>query len=173
MLGSIFPPVFAAEKGKGPSTKGGVAVVDFQKVIAVSRRGQQAREKLKSEVFKRQREIEGYQQELERLENDYEEKHLSLSGSDWDDYEARFRARVKELRRRGEDVQALLAKRERELTAQLVDELKELTGRYAEEKGYSAVFELNAFPAAYADPKADITAAIIDRYDAEAVKSVP
>lgn len=146
-----------------------IGFVNFQKAIDLSLRGRVARKELQRTVSARQGRIEQLDAELNRLEKDYREKSRSLSGTDWDDYQARFRQRVKELRREGEDIQDEVARAERKLTEELLGELTVLVQRYGKEHGYSLVLEKNVTDTVHVDAGTDLTQTIIELYDSGAL----
>ncbi len=157
-------PAWAGPPGALP---GKAAVVDLQKIIALSRRGQQAREKFKDTVLSRQKEIEKYRGELEQLEKDYREKSETLSGKERDAYEGRFRARVTDLKRKGEDIREDLEREQQKLTDAIVDDVQRLSRAFARKQGYSLVIEARSVLGGYVAPAADITQQVLDLYDAE------
>jgi len=160
----------AAAAWAGPADRpaGRTAVVDLQKIIAVSRRGQRAREKFKDTVLSRQKEVDKYRAELEQLEKDYRDKSETFSGKERDAYEGRFRARVTELKRKGEDIREDLEREQKKLTDAIVDDVQRLAQVFARKQGYSLVIEARSVEGGFVAPAADVTQAILDIYDAEA-----
>lgn len=168
-LGLVCIPAAARAQNAGwPGAR--VAFVDFQKAIDLSMRGKIARKELQQTVSAKQQRIEQLEAELRKLESDYREKSAQLAGTgEWDDYQARFAYRVKELRREGEDIQEAVALAERKLTEELLGELTVLVQRYAKKQGYNLVLEKNVTKTLHMAEAADLTDKIIELYDSGAL----
>lgn len=165
---ACIPSAVLAQGASWPGAR--VAFVDFQKAIDLSMRGKMARKELQQTVTARQQRIEQLEAQLRKLESDYRKKSSELAGTgEWDDYQARFGYRVKELRREGEDIQEEVALAERKLTEELLGELTVLVQRYARKQGYNLVLEKNVTKTLHMAEAADLTDKIIELYDSGAL----
>ena len=168
LLALGIPAPAGAQAAPWPAAR--VAFVDFQKAIDLSIRGKMARKELQRTVSARQKRIEELEAQLKTLERDYREKSALLAGTaEWDDYQARFSYRVKELRREGEDIQEEVARAERKLTEEVLGELTVLVQRYAKEQGYNLVLEKNVTKTLHLSEGVDLTDKMIELYDSGAL----
>lgn len=75
----VSAPVLAAPPSKNAATANRVALIDFQVAILQTEEGKAAKAKIEREVESRKKELLAQQQELKKLEDDFEAKRAVLS----------------------------------------------------------------------------------------------
>lgn len=157
-LGAGAPPV----KAQGAK----IGFVDLQRVVIESRRGRDLLSKLQAERDVKQREIEAQEKKIRKMEADLEKQRSVLSENAMKDREREIRNQQRDLRRVVEDLNREFSERQRDLQAQLVQEVATVVRSYGKEKGYLLIMEVRSGGVMYGNEAADLTTAIIARFDA-------
>ena len=142
-----------------------IGVVDLQKALNSSKRGQKAKAELKAEYEKKAQEIEAKKAEVEALRKELEKKASLLSPKAKKAKEEEYRAKLRELKHAVDDAKAELATEEQELSAQILKELVKMIRKRGKSEGYALILEANG-GIIYVDPALDITSSVIKAYDA-------
>jgi outer membrane protein len=144
-----------------------IGVVDMQKVILESAKGQRARAQLQKETEAKQKDMNGREEEIRKLQADLERQRAVLSPTALKEKEDAIQRKIRDIRRIAEDSQRDLTKREGELVGEIQREAAQVIGEYGKEKGFQMVLERSA-GVWYASERADVTKEIIDRFNAKA-----
>jgi outer membrane protein len=144
-----------------------IGVVDMQKVILESAKGQRARAQLQKETEGKQKDMNGREEEIRKLQADLERQRAVLSPTALKEKEDAIQRKIRDIRRIAEDSQRDLSKREGELVGEIQREAAQVIGEYGKEKGFQMVLERSA-GVWYASERADVTKEIIDRFNAKA-----
>ncbi len=151
----------------GAPEVGRIGVVDMQAVITQSAKGQKARAQLQAETEAKQKDMNGREEEVRKLQADLERQKAVLSPAALREKEEGIQRRVREIRRLAEDGNRDLQKREAELVGEIQRDVLQVVTEYGKEKGYSLVLERSA-GVWYVGERADVTKDIIDRFNAKA-----
>lgn len=144
-----------------------IAFVDMQKVMVESNRGKEALSKLQAEKEAKQKEIEAREAEIRRLESDLEKQGSVLSEAARKERTEAIQKKVRDLRRVVEDVNRDLAQRQRDLESQLLKDITSIIRSYGKEHGYTMIVETRAAGVIYGSDQADLTAAILQAFNAQ------
>lgn len=141
-----------------------VAVIDIQEVLRASLSGKAALQRLEDAANKKQEFLKQKQKDLEELQKQY--NTAPLSGPKRDELEQKIQQLIKEVNRFKEDARLELQKAEEEELKKLEQEVLPLIDQIGKAEGYDMIFGKFQSGLIYMDDKLDITAVIIQKYDA-------
>jgi len=147
-----------------------VGFVDIQAVIAQSKEGQAARNKVAAEAAEKQKEISAKEAEIKQMDAELQKQSPILSDAAKKEREEEIRRRLRDLKRLTEDFNRDLAKRETELINDLLRDVTAVIRDYGKEKGYSLIVEKGQGGVIYGSDPADLTKDILERYNARSSK---
>ncbi len=147
-----------------------VGFVDMQAVIAQSKEGLAARNKVAAEAAEKQKEISAKEAEIKQMDAELQKQSPILSDAAKKEREEDIRRRLRDLKRLTEDFNRDLAKREAELVNDLLRDVTAVIRDYGKEKGYSLILERGQGGVIYGSDPADVTKDILERYNARSSK---
>ncbi len=157
LMGANAPPVEA----QAPK----IGLVDLQRVVVESKRGQEFLAKLKTEREAKQKEIDAEDGKIRKLEGEFEKQRPVLSEDARKEREKAIRQKALELRRKVEDLNREFADREREIRGILIQEVAEVVAAFGEQNGFLLIMEVRAGGVMYGNPSADVTKEVIAAYN--------
>lgn len=143
-----------------------IGLVDLQRVLVESERGQEVLSKLKAERDAKQKEIDAKEKEIRQMEADLEKQRSVLSESARRERERVIRKRQRNLRRTVDDMNRDFTEEERDLRDQLIKEIAEVVRNYGRENGYVLIMEIRAGGVMYGSEEADLSKKLVAAYDA-------
>ncbi len=147
-----------------------VGFIDIQAVIAQSKEGQAARNKVAAEAAEKQKEISAKEAEIKQMDAELQKQSPVLSDAAKKEREEDIRRRLRDLKRLTEDFNRDLAKREAELINDLLRDVTAVIRDYGKEKGYSLIVERGQGGVIYGSDPSDLTKDILERYNARSSK---
>lgn len=145
-----------------------IGVVDVQQVLNQSQRGQAVKQKLEQERLGRQKDLDARQQELAKLQTEYEKQAPVLSEQAKREKKEAVERRFRDARRVAEDANRDFEKKVREAEMETTREIFAVIQEYGKDQGFSIVLERTSI--IFGAPAVDVTADIIKRYDGKAAK---
>lgn len=158
-LGLLLAASFANAESK-------IGYVDMQKAIQTTAAGKKAKAELESEFNKKKKDLEKKEADLKKMGEDLEKKKSVLSEDALGKKQAEFQDEMLKYRDIVGKSQVEIQKKERELTAPILDKMKKVIAKLAKEKGFTVVLE-NSQMVLYAVPEADMTEDVIKAFDKE------
>ncbi|WII72024.1 OmpH family outer membrane protein [Bdellovibrio sp. 22V] len=143
-----------------------VGYVDMQKAIQSTSAGKKAKAELEGEFNKKKKELEKKEADLKKMGEDLEKKKSVLSEDALNKKQAEFQEEMLKYRDVVGKSQVEIQKKERELTAPILDKMKKVIAKLAKDKGYTMVIE-NSQMVLYATPDADLTQEVIAAFEKE------
>lgn len=143
-----------------------IGVVDMQRALNECNAGKKAKDQVRAKFERAQNELKAQRQSLDRQRESYDKKALVLKEDERRNLEKDLEARSLDFKRKYEDYQRDLKRTDAELTSGIVEQLYEIVGALAKEKGYTVVLETSAGALVYADPSTDVTDEVIKRHNA-------
>ncbi|MBI3001969.1 MAG: OmpH family outer membrane protein [Deltaproteobacteria bacterium] len=140
-----------------------VGVVDVQRVISGSQVGKRAKEKFRAEVKKAEAELLKEKQEVERLKGDLDKKGALLRAEEKQELERQFQRRYRDYLREMQSFQEELRQRENEMTAQILDDLREVVVEIGKKEAFTVI--LGQAQMLYSGKALDITDRVIELYN--------
>jgi outer membrane protein len=145
-----------------------VGVVDVQQVLNQSQRGQAVKQKLEQERLGRQKELDTRQQELVKLQAEFEKQAPVLSDQAKREKKEAIERRFRDARRVAEDANRDFEKRVREAEMDTTREIFSVIQEYGRDQGFSLILERSSI--VFGAASVDVTPEIIKRYDGKAAK---
>ncbi|NBW82804.1 OmpH family outer membrane protein [bacterium] len=144
-----------------------VALIDFQVAILQTEEGKQAKAKIEKEVDSRKKELLTQQQELKKLEDDFEAKRSVLSEDEKASRTRDMQAKFMAFQRSQVSLDQEVRQKEMQETQKIFQKLSALVSEYAKKHNYDLVFERGAGAVVYPaqDPNSDITNEIVSLYN--------
>ncbi|UXR64032.1 OmpH family outer membrane protein [Bdellovibrio bacteriovorus] len=143
-----------------------VGFVDMQKAIQSTSAGKKAKTELETEFNKKKKELEKKEADLKKMGEDLEKKKSVLSEEALGKKQAEFQEEMLKYRDVVGKSQLEIQKKERELTAPILEKMKKVITKLAKDKGYTLVIE-NSQMVLYATPDADMTEDVIKAFEKE------
>jgi outer membrane protein len=160
----LFLPLSGA-MGQGAPRMG---YVDIQRILARSAAGAAAREQIERDKAAMQKDLDGKQAEMTKLEDELSKKGLLLSADARKEKQETLERKRRDFRRLVDDYQRDLDKRERELLQKVLQDLTGVIERYGKQKGFQIIFEKRSAGVVYGAAELDLTDEIVKVYDQEA-----
>ncbi|MBK9321455.1 MAG: OmpH family outer membrane protein [Bdellovibrionaceae bacterium] len=143
-----------------------IGFVDMQKAIQSTAAGKKAKAELEGEFNKKKKELEKKEADLKKMGEDLERKKAVLSEEVLGKKQAEFQEEMLKYRDVVGKSQIEIQKKERDLTAPILDKMKKVIEKVAKDKGYSMILE-NSQMVLFATADSDLTDDIIKAYEKE------
>jgi len=141
-----------------------IGFVDMQKAIQATAAGKKAKSELEGEFNKKKKELEKKEADLKKMGEDLERKKSVLSEEVLGKKQAEFQEEMMKYRDVVGKSQIEIQKKERDLTAPILEKMKKTIEKVAKEKGYSMILE-NSQMVLFATSDADLTDAVVKAYE--------
>lgn len=159
VLAVMMAASFAQAQGK-------IGFVDMQKAIQSTAAGKKAKDELEKDFNKKKKELEKKEADLKKMGEDLEKKKSVLSEEALGKKQAEFQEEMLKYRDVVGKSQVEIQKKERDLTAPILEKMKKVISKISKEGGYSLVLE-NSQMVLYADQGADLTDAVVKAFEKE------
>jgi outer membrane protein len=143
-----------------------IGYIDMQKAIQSTSAGKKAKAELEGDFNKKKKELEKKEVDLKKMGEDLEKKKSVLSEDALSKKQAELQDEMLKYRDVVGKSQLEIQKKERELTAPILEKMKKLIAKLAKDKGYTMVIE-NSQMVLYATPEADLTDEVIKAFEKE------
>ena len=144
-----------------------VGIVDLQRALNESSAGKKAKDQFKGEFDKMQGGLKSEKDALDRLKEDLDKKSTVLSDDQKKNKMEDFERRRRDLRRKLEDSDAELRKKDQELTGSILKDLAVVIQEIGEREGYTLILENSSSSVLYGSKSIDITDSVIKAFDAK------
>lgn len=142
-----------------------IGVVDFQKALNNVDEGKKAKKGLETEFKKKQKQLDIQQKELESMRDELKDQALVLSEDKVRAKQTELQDKFVEFRKKAVEYQQEMARREAELSGQILVKLKEIVSDIGQKEGYTMIVESSADPVLYVEGKEDLTDRVIKAYN--------
>lgn len=143
-----------------------IGFVDMQKAIQTTAAGKKAKSELEGDFNKKKKELEKKEADLKKMGEDLEKKKSVLSEEALGKKQAEFQEEMLKYRDVVGKSQIEIQKKERELTAPILDKMKKVIAKLAKEKGYTMILE-NSQMVLFATPESDLTDEVVKTFEKE------
>lgn len=143
-----------------------IGFVDMQKAIQSTSAGKKAKSELETEFNKKKKELEKKEADLKKMSEDLERKKSVLSEEVLGKKQAEFQEEMMKYRDVVGKSQLDIQKKERDLTAPILEKMKKVIEKLAKDKGYSAVLE-NSQMVLFSSPDMDLTEEVVKTFEKE------
>lgn len=145
-----------------------IAVMDVQKILTTSARGKEVIAALESLRDEKMKGLQSKRDELNALQSRYTETRFSLAEDKLEEMEKQLEDMNIALRRAEDDAQREMQARQQEDFSKIEREVLPIITAVGKEFGYTAIFNKFQSGLLYADDAIDITALVVERFDAVA-----
>ena len=142
-----------------------VGVIDVQRLVLESRRGQVILDQLKNLREQKAAEGEILQQEIQMLQGRLQEAGASLSAERMAELEKELEEKIIEFRRFADDAERVLEKEQDDAFARIEREVMPIIDRVGREQGFTLLFNKYESGLVFAADEVDITGLILQLYD--------
>ncbi|MGD8367232.1 MAG: OmpH family outer membrane protein [Desulfobacterales bacterium] len=142
-----------------------IGILDFQKVLEVSKAGQAAKEKINEAGKKMEDELKQRKEKIEEERKNLERESLVMNQQARDERERQLRIQVNDFKVLQQKYFSDFKTQEQALIRNIQKEVFELAGKIGKEKGFSLILEKRESAALYFDAGLDITDQLIQRLD--------
>jgi outer membrane protein len=163
LTGVLLLAAAAQAQPREPGPK--IAYVDLARVMIRSQGGVAAREQLERDKAQMQRDLDDRRQELDKLRDELEKKGTLLTAESRREKEDLLERKKRDATRLADDYRRDLARKEQQLEAKVLQELRTVIERVGKQSGYYMILEARNAGVLYANPEADVTDEIIRAYD--------
>jgi outer membrane protein len=142
-----------------------VAYIDTDRIMAESEATKEAQSIFMTERESWERELDEIEAEIERLQNEYEARKLTLTESGRTQAEERIEVKIRERRQFIENIfgeGGVAMQRNAELLEPIMDKLRDAIDRIADDGQYSIIFDAVGGGILYAKPNLDITGIVVE-----------
>lgn len=143
-----------------------IGFVDMQKAIQATSAGKKAKTELETEFNKKKKDLEKKEADLKKMGEDLERKKSVLSEEVLGKKQAEFQDEMMKYRDVVGKSQVEIQKKERELTAPILDKMRKTIAKIAKDKSYSLILE-NSQMVLFATPDADLTDEVVKTFEKE------
>ena len=150
-----------------------IGTVSIQDVLAQSKAGKAAQQKLQAKADEYQAKFRKQQQEVEAMRQDIQKKGSALSDAARDEKERDYQKKMRDLQAKTEDARFEMQQMEKELMEPILKELQVILADYGKKNGYTIILEntrkglLSRNGLLYADQALDITEQVRMQLDAK------
>ncbi len=142
-----------------------IGVVDMQEVLNKSQKGLAVKQRLDQERANRQKDLDAKQQEVMKLQAEFEKQAPLLSDQAKREKSEAIQRKTRDAVRVAEDANRDMEKRLREAELDISREILGVVQEYGKDQAFTVILERGMLP--YVGPAVDITGEIIKRYDAK------
>jgi outer membrane protein len=164
VLALLIAGPIAAQPGERLGTNR-VAVIDVQRLVLESAKGQAALEKLRGLADQKRAEADALQQEVQDLQAQVKVGRGSLSDARLAELEKQLEDKVIEFERFEDDAEREMKEEQAEAFDEIENEIMPIINRAATELEYTLVFNKFSSGLLYAEADVDITDLILERYN--------
>ncbi len=143
-----------------------IGFVDMQKAIQATTAGKKAKTELETEFNKKKKDLEKKEADLKKMGEDLERKKSVLSEEVLGKKQAEFQDEMMKYRDVVGKSQQEIQKKERELTAPILEKMRKTIVKIAKDKSYSLILE-NSQMVLFATADADITDEVVKTFEKE------
>jgi outer membrane protein len=142
-----------------------IGYVDLQRALNESAAGKKAKEDFRGQVERLEGQLKGKKEELDKLKSDLETKGTVMADAQRKKLETEFEQKRLDLKRRFEDSQQELQKKDQELTGRIIQDLQGIIKEVGDRDGYTLILELGSSPVLYYKKSSDITEDVLSVYN--------
>ncbi len=142
-----------------------IGYVDLQRALNESAAGKKAKDDFRGRVERLENQLKGKKEELDKLKSDLETKGTVMADAQRKKLETEFEQKRLDLKRRFEDSQQELQKKDQELTGKIIQDLQGFIKEVGDRDGYTLILELGSSPVLYYKKSSDITDDVLSVYN--------
>jgi len=144
-----------------------IGYVDVQKAIQATASGKKAKENLDGEYAKRKKDLDKKKADIEKMGQDLEKKKSVLSEEVLGKKQMELQEEMMKFQKVVAENQLEIQKKEKALVEPILEKMKKVIEKVAQEKGYTLVVEKQSQNILYAQKDSDLTDDVIKSFEKE------
>lgn len=144
-----------------------VGYVDMQKAVQATTSGKKAKTDLETEFNKRKKELDKKKADIEKMGQDLEKKKAVLSEEVLGKKQMELQEEMMKFQKVVGENQLEIQKKEKELTLPILEKMRKVIEKVAQEKQFSIVLERTEQNVLFAQKDADLTEDVIKAFEAQ------
>ena len=161
VLGGLFFVNRSASTSESPAIK--IGTVDMQEVLQTINAGQEARKKLETEFNAKKKELQKKENQLKEATELFKKQASVLSEKARMEKQNKIQEQIMAFQQETGKAQMDIQQKERELTQPLLENIRKIVAKLAEERQYTLVLEKNENTVLYSLAKDDLSKEVITR----------
>ncbi len=142
-----------------------IGYVDLSKALNESKAGKDAKAELEGLIKQRQSQIDELEKKINAKRAEFERQAPALSDQAKAEKQSEIERAIMDYQRLVQEAQAEVEKRQRELTAGIIKDLKEIIGEIGKKEGYTIILESSDGLILYSKEGLDLTERVIKIYN--------
>jgi outer membrane protein len=142
-----------------------IGYIDLQKAIQTTTVGKKAKAELQGEFDKRKKDIEKKETDIKKLTEDLEKKKAVLAEDALAKKQSEIQEEMMKYRELVGKNQLEIQKKEHDLTAPILEKLRNLIDKMAKTEGYSVILEKNEQSVLWVKGDLDITEKVVSEFE--------
>ncbi len=147
-----------------------IGYVDLHKVMTESKAGQHTKSEIEKMIAQRRESLNREEQQLKNMQQAYDKEKLLLSDAQRQAKQKAFEEKVRAFQQARLEAQREIEQEEQEFARKVIPQIREIIRAVAQEQKLTLVFEKNEMPVLYAADGPDLTAKVIERFNAKTVR---
>lgn len=146
------------------------AHVDLQVALESIEEGKNARDRLEKDFEEKQSLLQKKEEEIKTMTAEYQKRQMVMTPERRAEEEQKIQRKMMEYREMVQSAQVDMQRREVEITQPIINRLREVIAKIAQEEKYDLVYEINQSGIFYARDSKDITSKLIEEYNSSTKK---
>lgn len=142
-----------------------IGYIDMQKAIQETSTGKKAKKELETEFNAKKAALQKKEADLKKMTEDLEKKSAALSDDARAKKQQELQQEMMKFQREVGESQANIQKKERDLTAPILEKLQAAVDKIARDGGYAMIFEKNEQSVLWAKKELDLTDAVVKEFE--------
>jgi len=142
-----------------------IGYVDMQKAIQETSAGKKAKKELEKEFNAKKADLQKKEADLKKMDDDLKKKAVALSEDVRNKKAQELQGEMIKFQREVGESQLNIQKKERDLTAPILDKLQGSLDKIAKEGGYTVILEKNEQSVLWAQKDIDLTDALVKEFE--------
>jgi outer membrane protein len=144
-----------------------VGYVDMQRAIQSTAAGKKAKADLEAEFNKRKKDLDKKKADIEKMDQDLQKKKSVLSEEVMNKKQMELQEEMMKFQKVVAENQLEIQKKEKELTMPILEKMRKVIEKVAQDKQFSLVLEKNDQNVLFAQKDADLTEDVIKSFEAQ------
>lgn len=164
---TILMTLVLAMAAQGAYAQAKLGYVDMQKAVQATAAGKKAKTDLEGEFNKRKKDLDKKKADIEKMGQDLEKKKSVLSEEVLGKKQMELQEEMMKFQKTVAENQMEIQKKEKELTLPILDKMRKVIEKVAQDKQYSMVLEKNENNVLFAQKDADLTEEVVKAFEAQ------
>jgi outer membrane protein len=162
ILGLLAALIFA---GTAHAAETKIGYIDMQKAIQSTAAGKKAKKDLEDEFTKKKKDLDKREADIKKMGEDFEKRSMAMNEESRLKKQNEIRGEMAKYQELAAKSQMEIQKRERDLTAPIVNKLRGIIEEIAKKEDYTVILEKSEQSVMWAKKDFDLTDRVVKEYD--------